>query len=113
MEDLLIILLQFLFELVFDIIIYWLFDLMGWQYEKFSKPRPLWLTIPAWCGLGTLAGILSVLAFSKSLITIHILRLFTLAVAPLTSAYIAEAIAKQRVQKDNSIIPRRHFWQAF
>jgi hypothetical protein len=41
------------------------------------------------------------------------LRLANLPVAPLVSAYIAQAIARRRREANPLIAPRNHFWKAF
>lgn len=77
------------------------------ESEDFGYTCLLWFI-----GGCLLAG-LSLLIFKHSLIESSGLRITNLALAPLTSAFISEAIAKRRSKMNPFIIPRNHFWQAF
>jgi hypothetical protein len=109
MEDLLIAILQGLFEFIIEVLGYnslnWPFD---WKWPESSAGKCcLWFI--AGCGL---AGI-SVLVLKHTWITHPALRIANLVVAPLTSAFISQAIALRRSRRHPSIVPRNHFWQAF
>ena len=112
MEDLLIAILQALLEFLLEILSWTPFD---WPSSSRSFPESesimgrcvTWFTVG--CGL---AG-LSVLFLKHTWIAWPALRIANLALAPMTSAFIAQAIARRRARRNSFIIPRNHFWQSF
>jgi hypothetical protein len=112
MEELLIIVIQFLFEFILNVLGNIPFD---WPSRTRTTPEPdnnfshslLWF-----CGGCILAGV-SLLIFKQSIITVSALRMANLLLAPIVSAFISEAIANHRARSNMYIIPRNHFWQAF
>lgn len=111
MEELLIVVIQFLFEFVLNVLGNLPFDLPS---KNRTTPEPESIALPCFlwfCGGCALAGI-SLLVFKHTFITVAPLRLVNLALAPLVSAYISQAIAARRATANPFIIPRNHFWQA-
>ena len=112
MEDILIVIFQFLFEFAIDALANLPFD---WpsrhrktpEREEVFFPRFLWF-----CAGCALAG-LSLLVIKHTLISISAFRVVNLVVAPITSAFIALVLARRRSLHNPFIVPRNHFWQAF
>jgi len=61
------------------------------------------------CGLASA----SMLVLKHTWISHPALRIANLIVAPVTSAFISQAIARRRARNHPFIIPRNHFWQSF
>ncbi|MBI3775579.1 MAG: hypothetical protein HY273_08500 [Gammaproteobacteria bacterium] len=112
MEEILVALLQFAFELVLNVLSYFPFD---WPSKHRSSIEPE--SVAGWCvlwaSLGAAMGGLSLLLFEHSLIHASWLRMLTLVSSPLLSAYLSQGIAVARVRNNSNIIPRNHFWYAF
>lgn len=109
MEDLLIAALQAVVEFLLEIFSYAPVD---WPFmEKWAKSLAgrcfLWFIIG--CGL---AGI-SVLLFRRTWISTSTLRMANLVLAPVTSAFLSQSIARCRSRRNPGIVPHNHFWQAF
>lgn len=112
MEEILIVILQFLFEFALDVLGNLPFD---WPSRNRSTPEPenIFLRCFLWfCGGCLLAG-LSLIVFRHTLIAAPALRIANLVLAPLASAFLSAAIARQRALENPFIVPRNHFWQAF
>lgn len=109
MEDLIIAILQGIFEFIIEIIGYspieWLFP-VDW-------PESLTGKCIAWFMIGCGLALISMLFLSRTWITHPAMRIANLFLAPIVSAYIAQAIASHRRERDPEIIPRNHFWQSF
>jgi hypothetical protein len=112
MEELLIAIIQGVFEFVFEALAYLPFD---WHAETLTSKdsvRLFWRCF-FWFVGGCLLGWLSLYIVDHALLLTPTLRMANLIVAPLSSAFISQAIAKRRAQRDEHIEPRRSFWQAF
>jgi hypothetical protein len=112
MEELLIVIIQFIFEFTLNILGNIPFD---WSSRNRTTPEPDSIVFPCFlwfCGGCALAGI-SLLIARHSLITLPALRIVNLVIAPVTSAFISRAIARHRAINNPFIIPNNHFWQAF
>ena len=112
MEEILIVITQFLFEFTLDVLGSFPFD---WPSRNRTKPESerVFLSRFIWfCGGCALAGV-SLVVSKHSIIAIPALRIANLVLAPLVSAYLSQAIASYRAQENRFIIPRNHFWQAF
>lgn len=112
MEELFVAILQALFEFILEILSYGTFD-----WPTTSKDRAEPESIAGRCVLwfmagGALAG-LSILAFHRTFIHWSSLRMANLVVAPVTSAFISQTIARHRTKNHPLIVPRNHFWQSF
>lgn len=112
MEELLVVVLQFLLEFILNVLANIPFD---WPSRNRRTPEPesIWLRCFLWsCGGGLLAGV-SLLVFKQTLISVPALRIANLVIAPVVSGFLSEAIAKRRASRNELIVPRNHFWQAF
>jgi len=109
MEDLIIPFFQFLFEFLIEIFGYSPID---WFFPD-KWPESLIGRCIAWFILGCGLATASILLLNHTWISHPTLRTANLALAPITSAFISEAIARHRSKHNESIIPRNHFWQAF
>jgi len=109
MEDLIIAILQGIFEFTLEVLSYLPFDWPLTEKTPISLSGKCVLLFVAGCGF---AGI-SVLILKHTWISFSVLRIANLILAPVTSAFISQAIARRRMKKNRSIIPRNHFWQAF
>ena len=112
MEEFLVIVLQFLFELVLNIFANVPFD---WPSKKRRTPEPETITLRCflWSIGGCLLGWVSVLLFKHTLISIGALRILNVVLAPLASAQLSQAIARRRSQFNSNIFARNHYWQSF
>jgi hypothetical protein len=112
MEDLLIAILQGVFEFLVEIFSYTPFE---WPFT--SRDRPGSQTIVTHCGCWFIIGCglscVTMLFLKHTWISHPVLRMANLVLAPVVSAFISEAIARRRSRRNRSIIPRHHFWQAF
>ena len=112
MEDLIIAILQGLFEFLLEI-----FSSIPFDLPSIRRGRPEPETVASkcclWCLIGAGMASLSILFLKHTWISHPALRIANLIVAPLASAFISEAIARRRSRKNPFIIPRNHFWQAF
>lgn len=111
MEELLILVLQGLFEFLFDVAS----GLGHWPLTNDTKQEKKdglnsWLI---WVFAGGLMAVLSLVAFRHTFIPTPQLRIANLLLAPVASAFLTQHIAKQRALTNPNIIPRQHFWQAF
>ena len=112
MEELLIAIIQFLLEFALDVLSSIPFD---WPSRNRTTPEleNISLRCFLWfCGGCLLAG-LSLLIFKHTIISVSALRIANLALAPISSAFLSQALASRRATKNIFIVPRNHFWQAF
>jgi hypothetical protein len=112
MEELLIIIIQFLFELILNVLINIPFD---WPSRSRHTPEPDRIVgvCMLWFGGGCLLGGISLLVLKHTLIALAALRILNVVAAPLGSAYLSQSIASRRARDNPYIHPRNHFWQAF
>jgi len=112
MEDLIIAILQGLFEFLLEIFSYSPLDLPSFHRKSQESD-----TIAGKCFIWFLVGgglaCLSMFFLKHTWISHPTLRIANLVVAPLASAFISQAIARRRTRNNPFIIPRNHFWQAF
>ncbi len=112
MEELLVVILQFLFEFLVDVFANIPFD---WPSRNRRTPEPE--SIGWWCFLwfigGCVLGAMSLLVLGYTLIHIGALRIVNLAIAPLAAASLSQAIAIRRAKTNSNLRPRNHFWKAF
>jgi hypothetical protein len=110
MEDLLVIILQCVFEFLAEVFSYIGFDFVPegrWQESSLTGKCWFWFVIG-----GMLAGI-SIMLFQRTWIAHPALRIANICLAPITSAFISQAIARYRSKRNRSVVPRNSFWQAF
>ncbi len=112
MEELLIIVIQFLVEFVVDVVANLPFD---WPSRNRTAPDRnsvagecvLWLLLGA-----ALAGA-SLLIFPRTMITLPALRIANVVLAPLASGLLSLFLAQRRARNNPNLIPRNQFWRAF
>jgi hypothetical protein len=109
MEDLIMAILQGCFEFLLEIFSYGPVD---WIIPD-EWPRSLAGKCFMWFIVGSGLALISMLFLNRTWITHPALRIANLALAPLISAFLSQAIARRRAKRDESIVPRNHFWQAF
>ena len=111
-EEILIIIIQFLFEVILNSIVNIPFD---WPSKNRLTPEPesIWYVCFLWFLGASFLGWVSLFFFKHTLITISSLRVANLILAPLLSAYISKAIATRRAESNQYIVPQNHYWQAF
>jgi len=109
MEDFLISLLQGVLEFLADIFCYGPFD---WPFSE-KAPGGLAGKCVILFFIGSGLAWISILVLKQTWISFSALRIANLAIAPVTSAFISQAIARCRARRNKSIVPRNHFWQAF
>jgi hypothetical protein len=109
MEDLLIAILQGMFEFLLEIFSYAGLD---WPFMH-AWPTSLVGRCAAWFLIGCALAGMSVLFLERTWISTPALRIANFALAPIASAYLSRAIARRRNRRNSNIIPRNHFWQAF
>ena len=109
MEDLIIAILQGILEFLFDIFCYTPLDWPSTDRARMGLTGKCILLFIAGCGFAWI----SILILKHTWIPFSGLRVANLIVAPITSAFISQTIARYRMKKNPSIVPRNHFWQAF
>ena len=112
MEEVLIVVLQFLFEFILEVLGNIPFD---WPSKNRRTPEPAGIVLRCFlwfCGGCVLAG-MSLLVVGHTMIAFDVLRIANLVLAPLSSALVSQAIARRRARSNPFIVPRNHFWQAF
>jgi hypothetical protein len=109
MEDILIALLQCVVEFLADVFCYGPFD---WPFSE-KAPGSLVSKCTILFFVGSSLAWISVLVLKHTWISFSALRIANLFLAPITSAFISQAIARYRGRRNRSIVPRNHFWQAF
>ena len=112
MEDLLIAILQGIFEFLIEIFSYTPLD---WPFSWTDRWRPesLWEKCLTWFIIGCGLACITFLFLHRTWISHPIFRILNLITAPIISAFISEAVAKRRSRRNPDIVPRNHFWQAF
>jgi len=111
MEDILVLILQVLFEFILEVFSYVPFD-WPWGDESRTEPESIVGRCTLWFIAGCLLAGASLLVFRHTLIAVPALRVANLALAPVASAYLSQFLASRRAS-DRQINPRNHFWQAF
>jgi len=112
MEEVIIAILQAVFEFVLEIFSFVPFD---WPSRSRSSPESddVGLNCFYWFVIGCGLACSSMLFLRHTWISLSILRLANLVLAPIVSAFISRAIARRRSRHNPNINPRKHFWQAF
>jgi hypothetical protein len=112
MEELLIVIVQFLFEFILDVLLNIPFDWPSRNRDSF-EPESIWATCFLWFLGASFLGWLSLFFFEHTWIAYPGLRIANLVVAPIVSGAISQAIAIRRAQRNPYLVPRNHFWQAY
>lgn len=112
MEDLLVLILQFVFEFLFNVLVDLPFD---WPSKKQKGPEISALFVDcivlffAGCGVGWL----SLHVVPNAFIKFPALRMANFFLAPVTAAFISQHLARRAAKANDFVEPRNHFWRAF
>lgn len=116
-EELLILALEFVFELLLNLVAYSPLDLLLWWRERKKPPeeRPsdTWIVPFSGLALGGLLGGLSLIFAPTALIRRAEARLANLILAPLVCGALALALARRRVRHGQASGAKLHFWFSF
>ena len=112
MEEILIVILQGLFEFLLEVLSYLPLD-GPWGAGGRREPGSLGLACSFWFLGGALLAWISVQVFPHTALHVSAWRIGNLMLAPLASAFLAQEVARRRRQRYAHILPRNHFWQAF
>ena len=112
MEEILIIVVQFLVEFLFSAVASIPFDGPSFTRKTPESENRLIVNF-SWLILGCIVAGISLLFFQQTLISVSIIRLINIILAPIAAAYLSEAIAEKCVKVNSYLKPRNHFWQAF
>ncbi len=115
MEDILVLILQALFEFIVEGLSY---SSLDWSRDRTAgraarEAESLFSSCVLWFIFGCALAAVSLLVFRHTLIAVPALRVANLVAAPLTSAYLAQFLAGRRARRNRTINPRHRFWQAF
>jgi len=118
MEELLIVLFQFFFELAINGNVFSLlpFDLLSKKRTTPERDSVWKFVLPlclVWSFLGTVVGSLSLIVFTYTFLQNSGLRIVNLLVSPLLSGVLAQILARHRAKLNPLLIPRNHFWYGF
>ena len=111
MEDLIIVIVQFTFEVLGSAFIGSPFGFNARKLresESSSRGEQIVFALA-----GALLGYVSAYLLPFKLLPYSWLRLLNLVVAPVAGGYVAKAIATHRAKADPLIEPKVHFWNAF
>jgi hypothetical protein len=111
MEELLILLVQFVIELIGDVLCSGLFDLPLPEQSRNTRAARL-VVYASWLLGGAAVAGLSLLVFDHSLIARPGWRIANLLAAPYCSALVAEFMAKRRQMAGRDTDPGHHFWRS-
>lgn len=107
MEEFLIVILQAMFEIVWQSLFYFPFDLPSSGSGR--KDEGLWGWLALFVVVGTLAGILLTLWQPHVLLPFAWLRIVNLVLGPVLAGSVSYWLAKQRQKRDECVMPWKHF----
>jgi len=112
MEEILVIVFQFLIEFTINALSHLPVD---WPSKKRRTPEreSMWALCLLSLAGGALLGWLSLLVFDYALLQPGWLRIVNLFASPVASACLAQFIAARRAATNPMLIPRNHFWYGF
>lgn len=112
MEELLVVVIQFVIEFIVDVVANIPFD---WPSRNRTTPERESVVgeCVLWPLLGAALAGASLLIFPRTMIGLPTLRIVNAALAPFASAFLSFLIAQRRAQNNPNLIPRNHFWRAF
>src|SRR4051812_44310527 len=112
MEEILVVLIQFLIEVIGQAIVQIPFDCACRLRESREQHAVAMSTL--FLVVGGMVGVMSVAFLPGTLIQIPALRILNLGVTPLLGGAIGYRIAKWQAETRNpNVVPRYHFWYAF
>ncbi len=113
MEDLLIIILQVLGQIIFELFAYlpwdWIWYAVPFDWEEDDSWRK-WLAAIFSLIIGILLGWASLHFFPDVMVKWGWLRIAFLVISPLGSGMIAREVAQWRKERNSSVDPMFHFW---
>jgi hypothetical protein len=112
MEDFLILLLQAVGEILFELFAWWPWDWF-WYWgpsEREDRLGPNWTAAVLSVGMGALLGWASLYVFPAVLVKWAWLRVTLLFVSPVASGFMSREMARWRQEKNALIQPNIHFW---
>ncbi len=112
MEEVLIVILQFLGEVILEVLASSPLEFFSNSQAEANSDSRVSSCIK-WFAGGALLGGLSLLVLHNSMISLPILRLANLLLAPILSGLVSKGIASYRAQRDPAFIPHTNFWQAY
>lgn len=117
MEELLIVLLHFLFELLFDILISVPWDAAFWRNERARRDRglspPSNAPILFWAALtGGVLGLMSLAVWPRTLLRFGWMRMLNLVLAPVLAGALAFNSARRRKARGDISDEKLHAWFA-
>lgn len=114
MEELLIVLIQFLIEVIGQAVIQIPFDCSCRIKERErAEDSPIAISM-VFLVIGGIVGWISIVLIPGTLIEIPALRILNLAITPLLGGYISYRIAQWQYKTQSpNIVPKYHFWYAF
>ena len=108
MEEILILIIQCLFELILNI---------PWGLPSKLKNTPgtefTWPDFCLWFLGASFLGWISLFVFGHTFISSPGLRITNLVISPLLSATFCKTVATMRARNNANIVPSFYFWQAF
>jgi hypothetical protein len=115
LEELLIVILQFLAELLVELFLWCPWDFFIWWGERKSEPgrRPsgAGLLIAGFV-LGSMMGGVSLLIQTATMLKHELARLLNLLITPAASGLAALGLARARLRRGRRTDPKAHFWFA-
>lgn len=112
MEELFVLLFQFLIEFTVNVLGSIPFNWPS-KYRTSPESESAFAKNLVWFLGGCFLAGITLIFFRHSLITYPELRIANLVLAPIASAFLSQHIARHRAKQNLFIIPRNHFWQAF
>lgn len=117
LEELIIFVLQWVFELLFNLVVYFPWDIfLFWRERKAPADRresDYWLVPLGGAFFGGLLGAASLVFLPTTLLRHEVGRLINLIATPLISAALSRLLAQRRVKRGQDSDANLHFWFAF
>ena len=112
MEEILVLIIQFILEALFNILTIFPWELPFYRGERAEDNNTILRCLYSFL-FGLFLGFVSLLASHKSLISMSYLRIANLFISPFLAGWLSETIAKLVHRKKDDVWPKRHFWYAF
>jgi len=114
MEEIGLVLLEFLIELLFELAVLLPWDgLLAGRERRPGEPARIWAVTIGAMLIGSIGGYLSLLVLPTLVIRNEAARLLHLVLSPLICAFIARALARRRARRGKPSSANLHFWFAF
>ena len=112
MEELIVVVFQFLAEFTINVLGYLPIDWPS-KHRRTPEREGLWAVCFVWLIAGGLLGAFSLLVVGYTLLQPGWLRIANLCISPIASAYLAQFVATRRARSNPLLVPRNHFWYGF